>query len=218
MADLRSMHAPIRTGKATAVSRDQLEKARIRARREGFAHGSANAETVVDRPLEVLPEAKGIYSSEADRFQTDVAGEERARRLAQSEREQLRLQAKRDAALQRDERRWEAMSHAQQQEQKRIESKRRAGMASKKNQGSLPFNPITLEYSNSKEGSLLQHHDDLVRWRSAVRTHNLNERQNGNYNPITGQERATQPPPARPPPPNVNVNASSSSTNIITHQ
>jgi hypothetical protein len=135
---------------------------------------------------------------DADRFHTDVAGEERRRRDQAGLAQQNRLLAKRDAALARDEKRWEGMANEAKAEEDRMHRKRELGLASKKNAPSLPFNPITLEYAGNYSGGMLQHQDNMVKYRSALRTHNLYTRANGDFNPITGEERRDVAPPQKP--------------------
>lgn len=136
--------------------------------------------------------------SDADRFRTDVAGEERRRRDAAQVAQQQRLVQKRDSALAREERRWESMASASVAEDHRMDRKRALGLAAKKNAPSLPFNPITLEYGNNYDGGMLQHKDEMVKYRSALRTHNLYTKQNGDFNPVTGEPRRDVNPPAKP--------------------
>lgn len=178
------------------MSREQFEKENLKKRREGFTRYPAD---VIDQPLAIQPSSQnGVYMSEHDRLHTDVAGEERRRRDAASRAQQQRLLQKRDSALAREEKRWEGMASETRKEEERLERKRTNGLAAKKNQPSLPFNPITLEYSNSYSGGMLQHHDDLTKWRSALRTQNLYTKQNGEFNPITGALRMDVTAPPKP--------------------
>jgi hypothetical protein len=135
---------------------------------------------------------------DADRFHSDVVGEERRFRLDLASKESKRLLLKRDQNLIREEKRWELMANQQKKEEDRMDKKRIEGLAAKKNAPSLPFNPITLEYSNNYDGGALQHHDDLIKYRSALRTHNLYTKQNSAYNPVTGALRLDVQPPPRP--------------------
>lgn len=116
--------------------------------------------------------------------------------MAESERQAARLLQKREAALARDEARWESMSAAAAAEESRLAQKRASGLAAKKNAPSLPFNSITLQYDSTRDGAALRHQDDLVKYRAALRTHHLYSRANGAFNPITGEAlRSTQPGP-----------------------
>jgi len=138
------------------------------------------------------------FCADANRFHTDTAGEERRQRNESAQREQARLCARRDTNLAREESRWAGMAATAAAEEKRIDSKRAIGLAAKKNAPSLPFNPITLEYSGGAAGRALQHQDDMVKYRSALRTHNLYSRGNGDYNPISGAPRIDLAPPPKP--------------------
>lgn len=186
---------PVSSAPSTRMSREQREKEYLKNRREGFARYDPQQ---IDEPLKVKPEAKGVFLSDADRFHTDVAGEERRRREQQGQAQGARLMQKRAAAMEREEKRWEHMGAAAAAEEDRISRKRELGLAAKKNAPSLPFNSITLSYESSREGAQLQHRDNLSKYRAALRTHNLYTRQNGEYNPITGQPRLSVAPPAKP--------------------
>ena len=50
----------------------------------------------------------------------------------------------------------------------------------------LPFNPINLEYDRNSEGEKLKHRDEDLRIRGFVRAHNMDNKGNSKYNPLTG--------------------------------
>jgi len=136
--------------------------------------------------------------SDSKRYITDVAGEERLKRQAAAAKEQARLASLREAALARDEKRWGRMAAESAADERKIATKRSSGLAAKKNAPSLPFNPITLQYGTGYDGGLLQHQDEMVKYRSALRTNNLYSKSNGDYNPISGAPRLELKPPAKP--------------------
>ncbi len=111
-------------------SREQLEKANILARKEGHVRYDPIA---VEKPLRTDASAGAIYQSDAQRFQTDVAGEERARRQQSAAKEQARLAQRRDGALARDEKRWASMAAESAAAEAKIARKRSSGLSSKKN-------------------------------------------------------------------------------------
>lgn len=51
----------------------------------------------------------------------------------------------------------------------------------------MPFNPITLEYENSKSGESLKKKDEMAKVRGYVRAENLDTRSNCGYNILTGK-------------------------------
>ena len=90
------------------------------------------------------------------------------------------------------------MGAASLAEEARIADKRAIGLAAKKNAPSLPFNPITLQYSGGYAGGMLAHQDSMIKYRSALRTQNLYSRGNSDFNPVTGQPRLDLAPPPKP--------------------
>jgi hypothetical protein len=109
----------------------------------------------------------------------------------ESEIEKRRLQY-----LERESKRWEhAESQAQREKERRdmslqdqILGKRRTA----NNNGyfmrlfRLPFNPINLEYDKNPEGEKLKYKDEDLRIRGFVRAHNMDNKGNSKYNPLTG--------------------------------
>ena len=51
---------------------------------------------------------------------------------------------------------------------------------------SLAYNPITLEYDRNPEGDRLKRRDEDAKIRGYVRAHNMDNRGNSHYNPLTG--------------------------------
>ena len=54
---------------------------------------------------------------------------------------------------------------------------------------SLAYNPITLEYDRNPEGEKLKRLDEDSKIRGYVRAHNMDNRGNSKFNPLTGQNR-----------------------------
>jgi hypothetical protein len=69
----------------------------------------------------------------------------------------------------------------------------------KPNLSSVPYNPITLKYNDSRDGMLLKHADDSVKYRAAIRAQNLQGRMAASgFNPITGDPIHLMNLPPRP--------------------
>lgn len=146
----------------------------------------------------ITPEADAAgFLSDADRFHTDVCGEERVRRREKYEKEQLNYCQKRVQNVRREEERWERL-----QEQKKVEEaywarQRELGDKSRKNNSSVPHDIVTLTYSPGLEGERLRFKDDEVRYRAAIRSINL--QRNGDtragYNIINGDDVYAVPDP-----------------------
>ena len=69
------------------------------------------------------------------------------------------------------------------------------------NKTSMPFNPINLQYCEGREGECLKYSDEALAYRNACRADHLQRRNNGGYDPITGEEmqRVQVPKPPQAP-------------------
>ena len=75
----------------------------------------------------------------------------------------------------------------------------REGTFCKSNKTSMPYDPITLQYGEGKDGQCLRYSDESLRYRAAMRAANLQQRTNvAGFNPITGEETARVPVPEKP--------------------
>lgn len=57
----------------------------------------------------------------------------------------------------------------------------------KRNSNGLPYNPITLDYEKSQKGEQLRQQDEEKNVRRYVRAQNIMDKNNCNYNLITGE-------------------------------
>ncbi|RLN06545.1 hypothetical protein BBJ28_00014187 [Nothophytophthora sp. Chile5] len=179
--------------------KEQREKERLRARKEGFVRVDTSA--TGSAMLVYAPQSQG-YMSDADRFHSDTAGEERAAREDARARVKVQQEHRRHESVNRDVRRWEAMDAASAEEKQRWEALRASGSKARRNKCGEPFNPVTLRYNDGKDGERLQAADVAVKHRATLRAQNLqhhNSREG--INPITGapirrvQTRDLLPPP-----------------------
>ena len=53
----------------------------------------------------------------------------------------------------------------------------------------MAFNPITLEYHDTRKGKELNNKDDAAKFRHKLRSKNIDMRANSAYNILTGEER-----------------------------
>lgn len=147
------------------------------------------------------PDSAG-YLSNADRFHTDVSGEEYLRRRAKLDHHNQQLATRRVERAQREEDRWNTIERNKFQEDTYWAQQREAGEKSRKNKSSVPYDAVTLTYSNGIHGEELRYHDDNIRYRAAVRSRNL--QRNGDtrsgYNIINGLDQMTLKVPAKPEP------------------
>jgi hypothetical protein len=168
-------------------NKDLLEKQRLASRREGFSryHYQENI---------VVPDATAAgFLSDADRFHTDTAGEEKREREAVNQRRSHMVETTRQMRVAREEDRWKKM-----EDMERDESQRWASLAgsSKNNISSVAYNVVTMQYHPSDEGQKLAKEEDVLRYRAAVRAQRLYEKTSSSVNPLTGEplpQRVTVP-------------------------
>jgi len=174
--------------------REDLEKMRLRERRENYC---AYEEGGVTPP----PDSLG-YISEAERFTSDIAGVNKAERDAEvSKREQI-FHNRRVRKADNEEERWRTIEVKHQIEQKRLEEMRENYSYARSNKTSMPYNPINLRYDDGADGDRLRFSDDSLRYRGALRAEHLQRRGSSTpWNPITGDEMRTVHVPAPPRPP-----------------
>jgi len=151
----------------------------------------------------IVPEQNAAgFLSDADRFHTDVSGEEYLRRRAKYEAQQSTYAAKRVQRVQREEDRWEQIQARKKEEEEFWDEQRAAGEKARKNHSSVPYDAITLRYNDGLDGERLRFHDDKVRYRAAVRSRNLQrcgDTRTG-YNIINGSDQAALAVPPQPQP------------------
>ena len=135
--------------------------------------------------------------SEKDRFCGTFAEEEKTRRdikllqkeqkLAQMKRQQIELQKQREENKKVEQARYmQRMKYLQQK-------------GSPKNESSVPYDPLTLQYNDSYAGRKLKYEDDKVKYRAKLRSRKLYYEQNRNgFNPVTGEAAQSAPLPSKP--------------------
>lgn len=136
------------------------------------------------------PGAAG-YIADADRFHTDVVGDEMVRRKAEYERKQQVTDVHRQQKVAREEGRWAEMAAKEEQDDLRWEQLRDEGVKAKKNASGVPYNMISLQYASSPDGEKLRREDEQVRHRAALRSQHLvaNGDTRSQYNIINGEPR-----------------------------
>jgi hypothetical protein len=147
------------------------------------------------------------YLADADRFHSDVSGEELQLRQDRHHRTQQIYENKRSQAVEREETRWKRIEDTQAAEHRYWEGQRELGVKSRKNTSGAPYNTLTLQYNDSLDGERLRYQDDLVRYRASLRTQNLVECGDTrvSYDIINGSGLASKLAPSRPQPSSVLV-------------
>lgn len=181
-----------RTEREGMRDREAVEKLRLKERSGGY-HQYEEFKGVT-RP----DPSSNIYLPEAERFDRDFAAEERRRIEQEQQRRQQALANKREQMISREVQRWQMMEEQERREQARIEEKKAKFQAGMKNNPSAAFNPITLEYDSTEQGSKLKQQDDYVKYRADMRMKNLDSKMNSGYNILTGEPRRTRNVPNPP--------------------
>ncbi|KAL1523442.1 hypothetical protein AB1Y20_018382 [Prymnesium parvum] len=175
--------------------REDLEKMRLRARREKFCRYEEGG---IEQPADSLG-----YIPEADRFTTDIAAAEKHERDHAIARQQQIQYNKRVNRAEAEEQRWRTLEIQHQMETQRMANMRDHGTAARSNKSSMPYNPISLRYDDGSDGDRLRYADESLRYRSALRADHLQQRMTSTgFNPITGEAYNKVPIPAAPTRPN----------------
>lgn len=184
MAAFNNIPARSRDQRVALQDKEQREKDRLRQRKEGFVRIDTSA--TGSAMLVYAPKSQG-FMSDADRFHSDTAGEERAAREERNARVKIQHERKRYESVQREVQRWKDMDAVSAAEEQRWHAMRQSGTKALRNKGGEAFNPITLQYNDGKDGQRLMAADQAVKHRAIVRAQNLQHQSSrGGINPITG--------------------------------
>lgn len=85
--------------------------------------------------------------------------------------------------------RWEYMDSQEKRDAERLKYMNENYQTGKKNKGGAAYNPINLDYDNSKEGGVLRQRDEDSKVRALMRSKNIDVRSNCGYNVLTGEDR-----------------------------
>lgn len=147
--------------------------------------------------IKLSERGSALYLSEKDRFRGTFVQEERLRREESLVRKKKDLERRRLLNESLGEQRRKNEEEKALKEQKRLDALQMKG--SPKNEGSLPYNPLTLEYDCTFEGKMLEFEDDKIKYRAKLRARKLYYEQNRNgYNPITGECCPEEKTPDKP--------------------
>jgi len=173
------------------VYREDLEKYRLRGRKEGFFHYEEGG---------VTPPQESIgYISEADRFITDIAAVNKVEADAAFAKRQAMYQNRRLNNAFQEEERWRTIEMRHQIEHQRLEDTRHDVSYARSNKTSMPYNPINLRYDHGIDGERLRYSDESMRYRGALRAEHLQRRGAGTpFDPITGTPVVPVRVPERP--------------------
>lgn len=179
-------------------TKEALEKDRLKHRTGGFFRYED-----VRNPIDVV---KGCPSHIPPKERMNAGGfceelnhmEREVKKVVRDEGTEVR----RARNLGREESRWRAISQQEHVSHARVERMQSDPMMGRKNVAGQPYNIVSQEYDRSSAGAQLEHHDNMIRYRSKVRTASLAMRNHLGFNPIIGEQthNISIPPPPRPPP------------------
>jgi hypothetical protein len=95
----------------------------------------------------------------------------------------------REERYRREVNRFENMEAGDVRNAEILEVKKSQFNAGKKNHGGAAYNLLNLDYDASNNGQRLQQYDEDCRVRALMRAKNINDKSNGGYNILTGEER-----------------------------
>mmetsp|Transcript_58179 Transcript_58179/g.120264 ORF Transcript_58179/g.120264 Transcript_58179/m.120264 type:complete len:197 (+) Transcript_58179:62-652(+) len=179
-------------------TKDDLEKERLRHRSGGFFRYENR-----DNPIDVVLNCPG-YCGPRERMTAGPHCEEvnyAEREHAKVVRDEL-TEARRKGKYDREEHRWRCIANADQADVDRVSRMQHDPMMGRKNVSGQPFNIVNHCYDRTPAGAQLEHHDNMIRYRSRVREAALAMRNHLGFNPIIGEQThgISLPPPPRPPP------------------
>ena len=181
-APQKNVRARTRAERRHLVSRDGLEKDRLRDRREKFG-GYAEPGAVI------APDARdsALYMSDGDRFFTDMAAEQRHSREEALHRRQAETARRREESAGREEARWAKMEAETRAFEERTLALQADGRPAIKNLSGAPVNPVTQAYFAGPGGDRQREADEAVLRRASQRAEYLSQKGAGSsFNPLTG--------------------------------
>jgi len=191
LGEVFNMQPQTRKERQAQMYREDLEKMRLRNRRECYCVYEEGGLTPAEDSLQ--------HIGEADRFVTDVAQCHKAERDAENQKRETMFYNKRLNYADKEEQRWRTLEVQHQLEQKRLNDMRDNHTYARSNKTSMPYNPINLRYDDGKDGDRLRYSDESLRYRGALRAEHLQRRTTSTgYNPITGEAISRVNVPSEP--------------------
>mmetsp|Transcript_46662 Transcript_46662/g.131845 ORF Transcript_46662/g.131845 Transcript_46662/m.131845 type:complete len:197 (-) Transcript_46662:117-707(-) len=187
-----------RSSRHALKTKDALEKDRLRNRQGNYFRYED-----VRNPIDVAPGCpshlhKKDNHTVGPRCEEVNLAERENRRIIRDEVTEVR----RARHLDREESRWRAISLQSQGQEDRVRRMQEDPMLGRKNVAGQPFNIVNQTYDRTPAGAQLEHHDNMIRYRTKVREANIATRNHLGFNPIIGEQThaISVPPPPRPPP------------------
>eukprot|EP00928_Gymnodinium_smaydae_P085679 TRINITY_DN6924_c1_g1_i1.p1 TRINITY_DN6924_c1_g1~~TRINITY_DN6924_c1_g1_i1.p1 ORF type:complete len:197 (-),score=33.02 TRINITY_DN6924_c1_g1_i1:66-656(-) len=187
-----------RSERYALVGKDNLEKERLRHRSGGFFRYEN-----VPNPIDVRHGCPS-YLGAKDRMTSGSRCEERNYEERQQKlvsRDEV-TESKFARQQAREEHRWRAIANREEAASDRLNRLQADPMIGRKNVGGQPYDIVNHQYEKTPSGAQLEHHDNMIRYRSKVREASIAMRNHLGFNPIIGEQTVpiSLPPPPRPPP------------------
>lgn len=173
----------------THVSKDKLEKQRLKERNFGHIRYSAD---IIDDPINQQKKSL-CYVNDIERFHHNFAQSENKERHQRKNKYNQKIENLKNDREKRENLRYDLMHEQYQRKQSQLDN-----FVPLKNNPSMPYNPITLRYNDSLDGKRLQLADEKTIWRAKLRQKMLFEKQSSGYDPINGNKQEYQKSIVRP--------------------
>ena len=137
------------------------------------------------------PDTKSeFYISENDRlFGDNFATGEYLRRKQEIEKKKEKYKFKQNQLFDRERKRWEKLDYEYLRKENQSMMNKERNLVGRKNNPGMAFNPLNLQYDNSVQGEILKRRDEESKYRSWLRSINIDKHANTGYNIINGEER-----------------------------
>lgn len=167
----------------TIRSKDFLEKKRLKERHFGHIRYESD---VIDDPINPIPDKnKSLsYSNDIDRFNVNIIEENLKEKTNKLSKQNLKIQHLTKERIDRDKKRWDSMNLQYESNENKIKN-----FTPIKNNPSMPYDPITLRYNDSKDGKRLEFQDKNAIYRAKLREKRLFEKQTSGFDPVTGKPK-----------------------------
>ena len=131
-----------------------------------------------------------FYISETNRLLGDnFSTEEYYRRKAEIEKRKNKYKFRQNNFLERERKRWERLDYDYLKTENRNMMNNERNLVGRKNNPGMAFNPLNLQYDNSVQGEILKKRDEESKYRSWLRSMNIDKHSNSGFNIINGEDR-----------------------------
>ena len=164
--------------------KELIENSRLRERTGGYHKYVDAAEVHNPDPT------SSHFISEQERFDKDFSVADQKVRAAKFDHVQNRWAHLREERYNREVNRFDNMEATDVTAQQVLKVKTEQFNAGKKNHGGAAYNLLNQQYDQTNNGTALLNYDEDCRVRALMRAKNINDKSNGAYNILTGEDRS----------------------------